>query len=138
LTEILLIPKLTSTTRDATSTDIADYNAFVNSAAALNPDLDGITWTAIGSTATNNAIDNTSTTGTGVPIYLLDGDMFASNYTAMWGADITNPLDINEQGINVGLISVWTGSTVSGTEDVDSLGDGIVNYGSTRFSNIIP
>jgi len=64
--------------------------------------------------------------------------MFASNYTAMWGADITNPLDINEQGINVGLISVWTGSTVSGTEDVDSLGDGIVNYGSTRFSNIIP
>ena len=136
---------VTSTTIQATSSDISTYNAHVTAAAALNSDLNTFagtieqttTWTAIASTATVDAIDNTSTTGTGVGIYLLNDTLFASNYTALWGANITNPLQIDESGNNVGNLAVWTGSTTSGTEDVDSLGDSIVNYGSTRFSNII-
>ena len=138
---------VTSTTTAATSSDIAFYNAFVTAAAALNTDLDTFsgtvegttTWTAIASTATDNALANTGTTpgtdGTGVPIYLLNDTVFASNYTALWDSNIQNPLQINESGNSSGNISVWTGSTSSGTEDVDSLGDSIVNYGANRFYN---
>ena len=64
---------VTSTTRDATSTDIADYNTFVlgvaNSSAALA--ALSTTWKAIGSTATADARDNTDTCPacTDVPIF---------------------------------------------------------------------
>ena len=129
---------VTSTTTAATSSDIDFYNTFVNTAAALNSDLAGISWTAIASTADDDARDNTSTTGTGVGIYLLNDTVFASNYTALWGTNIENPLQIDESGNNSGNISVWTGSTTSGTEDVDSLGDSIVNYGANRFYNSVP
>lgn len=53
----------TSTTRDATSSNIADYNAFVTGVADSVPELLllGTTWTAIASTASVDARDNTST-----------------------------------------------------------------------------
>ena len=43
---------VTSTTRDATSTNIADYNAFVTTVAESVPELLALntTWTAFGST----------------------------------------------------------------------------------------
>jgi hypothetical protein len=71
---------VTSTTRDATSSDIADYNAFVTAVANTVPALTelGTTWTAIGSTAAVDARDNTNTNpgnAEGVPIYLLDGTL---------------------------------------------------------------
>ena len=79
---------VTSTTIQATSSDISTYNAHVTAAAALNPDLAVIegtveqttTWTAIGSTDSVNARDNTSTTGagTGIGIYLLNDTAIAT------------------------------------------------------------
>ncbi len=72
---------VTSGTRDATSSDIADYNTFVTNAANAVPALAslGTTWTAIGSTATVDARDNTNTVpstvnggSVGVPIFLLN------------------------------------------------------------------
>ena len=60
---------LTSTTRDATSSDIHDYNAFVQAAAAggdaaIQEFSDG--FLAVASTGAVDARDNTATTGTGV------------------------------------------------------------------------
>ena len=54
---------VTSTTRDANSTDIADYNAFVTGVATGVAELNalGTSWTAIVSTSSINARDNTST-----------------------------------------------------------------------------
>ena len=54
---------VTSTTRDATSTNIADYNNFVAGVAATVPALVGLgtTWTAVVSTPTVAAVTNTGT-----------------------------------------------------------------------------
>ncbi len=75
---------VTSTIRDATSSNIADYNAFVTAAANKVSELAGLGtgWTAIGSTASIDARDNTNTnftTSTGVGIYLLNDTKLADN-----------------------------------------------------------
>ncbi len=75
---------------NATSTDIAVYNSFVTAEATAVPALAalGTTWTAVASTSTVDARDNTMTNsaiwGTGVPIYLLDGTLFADDYASLW------------------------------------------------------
>ena len=71
------ISYVTSTIRDVTSSNIADYNAFVTAAAdsVIEPAALGTSWTAIGSTASIDARDNTNTsftTSTCVGIYLLN------------------------------------------------------------------
>ena len=87
---------VTSTTRDASSTDIADYNDFVQDAAAaghaaIQPYSAG--FRAVASTSAEDARDNTSTTGTGVPIYWLGqgitkvADDYADFYDGSWDAE---------------------------------------------------
>ena len=93
---------LSSTKRDALSSDIADYNTFVQDrAAAGHADIQAYSWGfgAIGCTAAVDARDNTSTTGAGVPIYWLDGtkvaDDYADFYDGSWDDEIN---DKNESG----------------------------------------
>ena len=87
---------VTSDTRDAASTDIADYNGFVQEAAgAGHPDIlsSSSGFRALGSTRTVDARDNTGTTHTagdrGVPIYWLNGPRAAADYAdfydGAWG-----------------------------------------------------
>ena len=113
---------VTSGTRDATSTNIADYNQFVNNAAQASTNLNtalttagltpsAINWTAIGSTATVNARLNTATRSTdpSVPIYRVDGAQVATDtlYNGavveiannnLWSGSIMVQLNISEQG----------------------------------------
>ena len=73
---------VTSTLRDATSTDIGDYNAFVQAdadAAGIGASV-GVTWFVLGSTATVNAKDNAVITG---PVF----GIYGSKYTAKDAAD---------------------------------------------------
>lgn len=84
---------VTSTTTTATSTDIADYNAFVQGVANA-AGLGSVTWRAVGSTATVAARDNTGTnpsSGTGVSIILMNGTtVIADNNADLWGGiDVT-------------------------------------------------
>ena len=72
-----------SVDRNAQSSNIADYNRFVQSLAAaghssIRPFKGG--FRAVGSTAAVDARDNTCTTGTGVPIHWLNGNQVADNY----------------------------------------------------------
>ena len=90
---------LTSTTRDAISTDIETYNAFVQAAAGIGQrDIREYRtgFLAVASTALVDARNNTSTTGEGVPIYWLGGgkiaDDYADFYDGTW-ADEANPTD---------------------------------------------
>ena len=74
---------LTSTNRDASSTDIDDYNTFVQNRAAAGHEAireyrSG--FRVVGSTASVDARDNTVTTGTGVRIYWLNGNKVADDY----------------------------------------------------------
>ena len=109
---------VTSGLRDATSTNIADYNTFVNNAAIAGSATSNITgpWAVIGSTATANARDNTATTGTGgVPIYQLDGELVANDYGDLWDGSIANPININENNLNNIIINPWTGTNSDGS-----------------------
>jgi hypothetical protein len=125
---------VTSTTRDATSTNIADYNSFVTAAANTQAELAalGTTWTAIASTATVDARDNTNTLPTsgggslGVPIFLLNDTKLADTNDDLWDNSIDTPLNILEDGTVTGIsVGVWTGSFPSG------LGNPVRELGST-------
>ncbi|MCA8952975.1 MAG: hypothetical protein KDE27_25920 [Planctomycetes bacterium] len=109
--------------RDATSTDIADYDAFVQNDAAAVPQLValGTTWSALASTAAVSARDHTMTDPTpagptGVPIYTPDGTRIADDYDALWGA-ATTPLLAPPAVFSTGSYAntqTWTGSRSTG------------------------
>jgi PEP-CTERM motif len=116
---------ITSTLRDATSSNIADYNTFVDNAAEAVPELAllGDDWKAIASTASVggpivNAKTNTSTDPSvlaGVPIYLLNGTKLVDDYADLWDGSIDVRLNVNELGnvVTAGA-KVWTGTTAAG------------------------
>ena len=105
--------------RDGISSDINVYNIFVQTVADAVPELSelGTTWRVIGSTASVNAIDNTATTGVGVPVYRLDGVRVADNYTDLWDSSIDNLLNVDETGApySGSTGNVFTGTYAAGT-----------------------
>ena len=122
---------LSSTKRNASSTDIADYNTFIQTrAAAGHADIRDYSagFRAVGCTAAVDARDNTKTTYTttdkGVPIYWLNGakaaDQYEDFYDGSWDDEAN---DKNESGTN-GLDTSqnvnypWTGCDHDGTEAV--------------------
>jgi len=120
---------VTSSVRDATSSNIDDYNAFVSGVAAGVPQLAavGTTWRAIGSTATIDARDNTDTNpaiSVGVPIFQLTGLRVAVDNADLWDATIENSIR-SENGANQ-FNFIWTGTRSDGAGD---LGDTITHLG---------
>jgi len=148
----------TSQKRDATSTDIDDYNAFVQGVAAGSttyPLLGNGTWKVLGSTETVSARQNTGTeTNVPVPIYVLDGETrIAVDSDDMWngftGSDGSNIriasgpvvyspyLDENgggDSGTNHG-VNCATGSNSNGTIRTFLGGVDRVNWGSSNANN---
>ena len=122
---------LSSTKRDASSTDIADYNTFIQTTAAAGHTAIqeySSSFTAVGCTSSTDAHDNTDTTGTGVPIYWLGGDKVADNYADFYDGDWDEEAnDKNESGTDGPDTSQlanypWTGCNHDGTEEFDLLG----------------
>ena len=133
---------VTSTTRDARSSNIADYNRFVQGRAAaghseIRTSSISSQFRVVGSTASVDARDNTATTYTasnnGVPIYWLNGAKAADDYQDFYDGSWDSERGRNEagssQGTNcrTGLIgldgqAVWTGSRNDGTKHEFSAG----------------
>ena len=122
---------LSSTKRNASSTDIATYNTFIQTrAAAGHTDIRDYSadFRAVGCTADTDARDNTSTTYTasdkGVPIYWLDGTKAADEYEDFYdGSWDDEANDKNESGTDAHDTSLranypWTGCDHDGTEAV--------------------
>ena len=114
---------ITTGKRDATSNHISTYNAFVQNALSVNLAIRNYRsgFRALASTAALDARDNTGTTGTGVPIYWLNGNRIADDYADFYdGAwdDETNRK--NEHGRAEVDAKVWTGSGNDGTEAMSS------------------
>ena len=140
---------LSSTKRDATATDIADYNTFVQDRAeAGHTDIQGYSagFRAVGCTADTDARDNTATTGTGVPIYWLNGAKVADDYADFYDGDWDDEAnDKNESGTNGPDTSQqanypFTGCDHDGTEffssgDSRALGESFVRVGGPNSSN---
>jgi hypothetical protein len=126
---------LTSTMRDAESSVLADYNAFVLSAALSVPELAalGTTWSVIGSASGVDARDNTGTNPTissGVPFYRLDGVLAASNNQDLWDGSPAVAIDVTELGDVLSGRGVWTGTDTDGTTE-DALGSGAPSAGGS-------
>ena len=105
---------VTEGTRDAGSTDMADYNAFVQAEAerpgAITENF-GIDWFAIGSTATVNARDNAVVEA---PVYLLDGlTKVANDLEDIWDDSIDAPIVIDQFGGETG--TTWEEMIITGT-----------------------
>ena len=122
---------LSATKRNAVSSHIADYNSFIQARAAaghtdIQPYAEG--FNAVGCTEEVDARDNTGTTGTGVPIYWLNGNKVADNYQDFYDGswdEEANDKDRNEHG-NTGPDTTqnanlpWTGCEHDGTESTYS------------------
>lgn len=127
---------VTSGTRDATSSAINDYNAFVQNEAVLGG-LDNIfgqvvTWKAIGSTALVDARDNIGDPTTS--IYNTSGLVVAVNEGDLWDGLITNPIEYDQDGISRPGFA-WTGTGTNGeAAALDSLGLSIPIFGLTTTS----
>jgi PEP-CTERM motif len=109
---------VTSEERYATSSNIADYNAFVTIAANSVPELValGTTWTAIISTPDVDARDNTASNpnvSAGVPIYNLADGAVASSNADLWDGSLSAAITYTETGAYLPYLA-WTGSYYDG------------------------
>ena len=144
---------LSSTRRNATSSDISTYNTFVQTrAAAGHTDIQDYSdgFTVVGCTTAVDARDNTYTTFTtddrGVPIYWLDGNKVADNYQDFYNGNWDNEAnDKNESGTNGPDTSVVTNYPITGcdhdgteefaSDDSRALGESSVRVGRPNSSN---
>ena len=116
---------LSSTKRTGSSSDIAPYNNFVKDrAAAGHTDVQAYSsgFRVVGCTTNTDARDNTATTGTGVPIYWLNGskvaDDYADFYDENWDNEANDKNPSGSNGPNTSQISNYplTGCDHDGTE----------------------
>ena len=134
---------ITSTTRDATATDIATYNTFVQTAAKAGhsaiSDSCGNLFKVVGSTSVTDARDNTGTTGTGVRIHWLNGNKLADNYADFYDGSWDDYGKTNESGASSTDTLVATGSNSDGTKDANfPLGGSVVVTAGTPRTGTNP
>jgi len=123
--------------RDATSTNIADYDSFVN-AQAGGATYDGavVDWLAIASTDSIDAIDHVGQAN--VPVYLSDGTLVTTTTTpaGLWSGALVHEINLDLAANPVSpLFFVWTGTNPTGTGFGGPLGSGTPQVGSTTNTN---
>ena len=115
---------ISSAHRDASPSEIATYNTWVqDQAASGHTDIQDYSssFRAVGSTEDMDARDNTGTTYTssdkGVAIYWLGGNKVADDYADFYDEDWDEEAAMkNESGTAETGVSAWTGSDHDGTE----------------------
>ena len=113
---------ITYTGHSSASTDIENYNAYVQSQANASNAHAAIkaysSWfRVLGSTATVDARDNTATTSsdTDAPIYWMNGAKIADNYADLYNSTWDSEAPTGRQGTSASTGSIWTGSDNDGT-----------------------
>ena len=130
----LIFVTSTERTGNATSSDIEVYNTFVQArAAAGHSAIQAYSsqFRVVGSTRAVDARDNTYTTGTGVPIYWLNGRKVANNYADFYDGSWSNEANPKSElgtNLNLGFLPLFTGSADDGTESFDT-GGGSAAFG---------
>ena len=114
---------VTSEFTDALSSDIGDYNDFVNDLVAIpatpitgvlgKDSIDDIVWKAIASTPTRDAFDNIGGEST-ASIFTPDSIIVAYGTSDLFSQSHENPMTTTELGTTISS-DVWTGSTLLGT-----------------------
>ena len=127
---------LSSTKRDATSTDIADYNTFVQDLALsghANIHDHASRFKVVGCTRAVDARDNTrtNTNGPGMPIYWVGGAKVADSYTdfydGSWDDEINDKNELGNDAHDTSQIPnyPWTGCLHDGTEAITTESRGL-------------
>lgn len=112
---------VTHDTIAATSSDISTYNNFATIEADGNLALAalGVSWTAIASTESVNAVANIGGIASSAGIYLVNGTEVAASTAALFNTSVTNlkePIDLDQYGDIINN-AVWTGTDPSGQSD---------------------
>lgn len=108
-----------STTRDATSSNIADYDAHIQAAAdaaGIGSSIGLNDWRVVGSTPTVSAVDHLSSlfsSTTNIPIYNQNGDLVSASFDGLWDGALDNPVGFAETG-TANDTYVFTGSDAAG------------------------
>ena len=118
---------VSSTTRDATSTDIGDYDTHVqNAAGSGDVSVQGYSshFRTLGSTSVVDAVTHTGTTtsgDSGVPVFWLGGDKVADDYRGLLSSTgwISNKPRDESGSLLASGIQVHTGSNSNGTAYTD-------------------
>ena len=118
---------------NALSPNIADYNNFVTTEAALNPSLPaGVTWSAVVSAASLSAAANAPSIG--LPVYNTQGIEVAS--AGLYTPAVLNPIAFDQFGNASGSAFAWTGSEINGSASpFQALGDGSLALIATVVSS---
>jgi hypothetical protein len=134
---------VTDGANDGTSSSISTYNTFVNADAtseagggAVTYNGVALTWSAIASTASTDAINNVGVSG--APVYLASGTLVRSSDSSsgLWSGSLNNPINQDLKGNVFGDIGVWTGTLASGAGDPGfQLGNSSVEFGSTSSAS---
>ena len=122
---------MTSTTRNAQSTNIADYNTFVQTRAkaghsAITDSCDNL-FKVVGSTSSVNARVNTNSesSDTDAAIYWLNGPKAADNYADFYdGSWDSGDTRRNESGGGISANATYIGTNTDGTAHSNPLGSG--------------
>ncbi|HEY1378790.1 MAG TPA: hypothetical protein VGF55_18465 [Gemmataceae bacterium] len=129
---------LSSATRDARSADIADYDQFITNLAVV-AGIDTyfgtpVTWQALASTPTVDAVDRLPRVAGSPPLYRLDGGLVAPSAGTLWVSGPGSfPITVTESGVDVGgEVIVWTGTLQDGTAFEPLGGGAFVTFGSAR------
>ena len=130
---------ISSTTRNASPSNIDTYNTWIQDrAAAGHTDIQRYsdTFRVVGSTAAVDARDNTGTTGTGVPIYWLNGNKVADDYEDFYdgGWDEEATMRTEAGTSRAAPNNVLTGSDNDGTAQNPLGNEGAVNLGKPNSS----
>lgn len=113
---------VTSNETAATSADIADYDAFVQTAAAA-AGMSSIAWHVIGSTL---AVDANAHALVSAPVYNMNGELVATGYADFWDGTHQSTMRYTEfNAIRTGNNNAWTGTLANGTSGGagDALGE---------------
>jgi hypothetical protein len=126
---------ISSTTRNAQSSNIADYDQFITDlavAAGITTYFGSpVTWQALGSTPTVQAVDRLPSSFASPPLYRLDGGLVAPSTGKLWVTGPTDfPITLTELGLDLGSAVVWTGTLRDGSV-FRPLGASFVAFGST-------
>ncbi|MCY3689285.1 MAG: putative Ig domain-containing protein, partial [Gammaproteobacteria bacterium] len=120
---------VTSTRRNATATDIATYNTYVQTRAKAGhsaiSDSCGDLFKVVGSTSSVDARVNTDSesTDTDALIYWLNGAKAADNYADFYDGNWDSVATRNESGARItDSLYVWTGSNNDGTKHGQAIG----------------
>ena len=128
---------VTDDIHDAASTNIADYDNFVN-AQAGGATYNGavVDWLAIGSTDSVDAIDHVGQAR--IPVYLSDGTLVTTSTTpsGLWSGALVHAINLDLAANAVSPFNfVWTGTNPFGTGFGGPLGSPTPQLGSTTDAN---